>query len=88
MSHSSVPAVLIRKLRFLLVPLPFLLTLQLCNYTEFSSVRFKKIVSRLTLSEEMIAKTNTARITSIAFHPGEEKVLVASGSTSGDLGML
>lgn len=48
---------------------------------------FKKIVSRLTLSEEMIAKTNTARITSIAFHPGEEKVLVASGSTSGDLGL-
>ncbi|KAK3930774.1 WD repeat-containing protein 76 [Frankliniella fusca] len=48
---------------------------------------FKKIVSRLTITEEMIAKTNTARITSMAFHPGEEKVLVASGSTSGDLGL-
>ncbi|KAJ1526256.1 hypothetical protein ONE63_009411 [Megalurothrips usitatus] len=48
---------------------------------------FKKIVSRLTLTEDMIAKTNTARITSIAIHPGEEKVLVASGSTSGDLGL-
>ncbi|XP_026271330.1 WD repeat-containing protein 76-like [Frankliniella occidentalis] len=48
---------------------------------------FKKIVSRLSITEEMIAKTNTARITSMAFHPGEEKVLVASGSTSGDLGL-
>lgn len=48
---------------------------------------FKKIVSRLTLTEEMIAKTNTARITSMAIHPGEEKVLIASGSTSGDLGL-
>lgn len=50
--------------------------------------RFKKIVSRLSLTEDMIAKTNTARITSIAVHPGEEKVLIASGSTSGDLGMF
>lgn len=38
------------------------------------------------LTEDMVAKTNRERIVSLAFHPGEEKVLLAAGGKSGDLG--
>jgi hypothetical protein len=50
--------------------------------------RFRKELSKLTLSEERISKVVPHRIYSMAVHPAENKLLLAVGDKWGNLGKL